>query len=104
MPRRGTLGLRTQEPGARNLSKVCKRHIDPHRHCQHEALLLTVLGQQTDAMPDCLQRVGEGYRLSILIDLSPFPPVRSEYGSEHFGSAGPDQSGKADNLAIVQLK
>ena len=101
---RALLSFVQEEPGTDELVQRSDRKIATHCELKEQCLLLAVLGNEADALPDRIVRRTNRYRSAVDLDVAGREPICSEDGSCEFGPPGSDQSGDSDDLAGANLK
>src|SRR5687767_6674665 len=66
--------------------------------------MLAVLGEESEAVVDCLTGRGVDDRLSKHLDRAAVDFVDAEDGAGHFTASGADQTGQANDLSLTDIE
>ena len=84
--------------------EVRQAEVFADRLSEDESLRLTILGQQTDALPDCVPRVVDGEGLAVELEAAAVGAVGAEKQPSRLGASCPDEPGEAKYLAGPNLE
>ena len=75
-----------------------------HVHSERQSEPLAVLREVADPVPDGVRRAGDADGPTVNEDLARFGAVGPEDRPRDLGSAGADEAGEAENLALAELE
>ena len=90
--------------GAGDLPQPQCRDIGSDRHVEKQAVALAVLAEIDKARGDAVAVIVQGQRLAGQPDVTGHLAVEAADALDDFAAPGPDQAGKPEDLAAVQLE
>ena len=92
------------KPEPREPTHARQRDVGRHGARPDDAILLALLRDQTDACADCHARTAQIDRLAVQGDAASLGAVDPRDQAQQFRAPRPDQTGKTQNLSLVQGK